>query len=146
MAVEGSPVSAERRLNLAREVFSRAEGRCEYCHLPQAAFQRKFHLEHITARSHGGATELDNLALACWPCNLHKSSNLAGIDPQSGEVVALFHPRKDTWADHFEMLRAGICGKTPQGRTTVQTLRMNSESQQLVRAELWREGIVGEKV
>jgi hypothetical protein len=132
-------------LSLALEVFSRAVGRCEYCHLPQAAFQRKFHLEHITARSHGGATVLDNLALACWPCNLRKSINLAGIDPETGEVVALFHPRKDSWEDHFEAWRVEICGKTPQGRATVQTLRMNSESQQLVRMELWREGIFGEK-
>ena len=113
--------------------------------MPQTAFQRTFHLEHITARSHGGATDLDNLALACWPCNLRKSINLAGIDPETGEVAALFHPRKDTWADHFEAWRVEICGKTPQGRATVNTLRMNTESQQVARAELWREGIFGER-
>ena len=137
-------------MNLAREVFARAADRCEYCHMPQTAFQRTFHLEHITARSHGGATDLDNLALACWLCNLRKGANLAGIDPQTGEVVVLFHPRKDTWADHFEVRRENslvdIRGKTPQGRATVHTLRMNTEGQQLLRAELWREGILGEAV
>jgi hypothetical protein len=137
-------------LSLALEVFARADDRCEYCHTPQTAFQRTFHLEHITARSHGGATDLDNLALACWLCNFRKGSNLAGIDPQTGEVVVLFHPRKDKWADHFEIQcessTADIRGKTSQGRATVNTLRMNTESQQLLRAELWREGIFGEKV
>jgi hypothetical protein len=130
----------------------RAGGRCEYCHLPQAAYKRRFHLEHITARCHGGTEDLTNLALACAGCNMRKGVNLAGIDPQTGDVVVLFHPRKDAWADHFWIrivrLRGvlEICGKTPQGRATVHTLRMNGECGQLARTELWREGVLGDEI
>lgn len=130
----------------------RARGRCEYCHLPQSAYKRRFHLEHITARCHGGTEDLANLALACGGCNLRKGINLAGIDPQTGDVTALFHPRKDVWADHFEIRLIAqqgalrICGKTPQGRATVHTLRMNAESAQLARTELWRERALDDEI
>ena len=126
----------------------RAGARCEYCHLPQSGYQRRFHLEHITARCHGGSEDFANLALACGNCNLRKGINLAGIDPQTGDVAALFHPRKNVWADHFEIRiirRLGalveICGKTPQGRATVHTLRMNCAGTRLARTGLWREGV-----
>ncbi len=134
----------------------RAAGRCEYCHLPQSAYKRRFHLEHIIARCHGGTEDFGNLALACAGCNLRKGVNLAGIDPQTGDVAALFHPRKDAWADHFEIRLVRrwsplegvleICGRTPQGRATVHTLRMNGESTQLARTQLWRERALGEDI
>jgi hypothetical protein len=41
-----------------------AAGLCEYCPIPEAAFRRPFHIEHVIAWQHGGATELDNLS-AC---------------------------------------------------------------------------------
>ena len=83
---------------------------------------------------------------------MRKGVNLAGIDPQAGDVVLLFHPRKDAWAEHFEMRfirpqnALEICGKTPQGRATVHTLRMNGESAWLARRELWREGVFEEEI
>jgi 5-methylcytosine-specific restriction endonuclease McrA len=86
---------------LAGAVQRRAVYRCEYCGVPQAAFRRPFHLEHIIARQHGGGTVPENLALACWQCNLKKGPNLTGIDPETGRVTRLFHPRKDNWQDHF---------------------------------------------
>ena len=74
---------------LAEEVRRRAGYRCEYCRLPQVAFRRSFHIEHIVARQHGGSKQLDNLALACWNCNLKKGPNLAGVDPGTGQTAAL---------------------------------------------------------
>ena len=71
----------------ATEVRRRAAGLCEYCRIPEAAFRRPFHIEHVIARQHGGVTELDNLALACWTCNLKKGPNLTGIDPQSKRIT-----------------------------------------------------------
>jgi hypothetical protein len=134
--------------DLATEVRRRAAGRCEYCRVPEAAFRRPFHIEHVTARQHGGLTELDNLALACWVCNLKKGPNLTGIDPQSRRITSLFHPRKDRWEDHFAFsvgtsVAAGIevRGLTAIGRTTVMVLGMNTEMRQMVRYELWREGV-----
>jgi 5-methylcytosine-specific restriction endonuclease McrA len=41
----------------------------------------------VSARQHGGETELHNLALACWTCNLKKGPNLTGIDPASKEFT-----------------------------------------------------------
>jgi len=85
----------------AEEVRRRAFGRCEYCHLPQSAFPRPFHIEHIVAKQHGGQSRFDNLALACWNCSLKKGPNLSGIDPMNSTVAALFNPRKDKWDEHF---------------------------------------------
>src|SRR5260370_33397835 len=86
---------------LTAAVRRRALDRCEYCHIPQVAFRRPFHIEHIVARQPGGGTELDNLALACWLCDRKKGPNLTGIDPETGDIVPIFHPRKDEWTSHF---------------------------------------------
>ena len=76
-------------------VWSRAGHRCEYCRLQQEdePFYR-LHVEHIVAKQHGGTDDPDNLALACHHDNEHKGPNLSGIDPQTGKVVRLFHPRR----------------------------------------------------
>ena len=60
------------------------------------------HVEHIVAKQHGGHDHLDNLALACHRCNLRKGTNLTGIDPLGGDMVGLFHPRRDRLAEHFQ--------------------------------------------
>ena len=133
---------------LTREVRSRAGHCCEYCLIPQAAFRRPFHIEHVVARQHGGTAHLDNLALACWHCNLKKGPNLAGLGPATGLMGPLFHPRKEKWTDHFAahvggLMRLGIeiRGSTPVGRATVRVLGMNEEMRRMLRYELWREGI-----
>lgn len=82
-----------------RSVRQRAADTCEYCGLKQYD-QPAFRL-HVVPRKHGGTDELKNLALACRHCNLHKSSNLSGIDEVTGEVVRLFHPRRDIWSEHL---------------------------------------------
>lgn len=119
-------------MNEATRTFvrDRAGDACEYCGLsqhdsPLAALQ----VDHITPRQHGGSDDLDNLALACIDCNLHKGPNLAGLDPDSGALTELFHPRRHKWADHFEWRGIYILGKTPIGRTTVRVLNLNSAEQ-----------------
>ncbi len=92
----------------AAAVRRRAGDRCEYCHLPQSAYRRPFHIEHVVARQHGGSNELDNLALACWYCNLKKGPNLSGIDAHTGLMTALFNPRKDEWSDHFSPVAGAL--------------------------------------
>lgn len=132
---------------LAVQVRRRAGNLCEYCHLPQEAFRRAFHIEHIVAKQHGGKTQLDNLALACWYCNLKKGPNLTGIDPDSGAVVPLFHPRGGRWTDHFGLSVTldnipgiDVNGLTSAGRATVRVLGMNEQIRRILRYELWREG------
>jgi hypothetical protein len=109
-------------------VRDRAGGSCEYCGLhedqsPLAAL----HVEHICPIKHGGDDDLDNLALACIDCNLHKGSNVAGYDPETGLLTELFHPRHQRWAEHFTWQGVLIVGSTAIGRTTVEVLQMNTE-------------------
>ena len=85
-----------------------------------------FHVEHIVARKHNGSDQLDNLALACPECNLHKGSNLTGIDPDSGLVTRLFDPRTQIWSEHFVWEGLRIVGQTAVGRTTNWMLDLNS--------------------
>ena len=116
-------------------VRQRAANRCEYCRLhqddsPLAAL----HLEHIRPRKHGGSDDESNLGLACIDCNLHKGPNLTGIDPLTGAVTELFHPRQQRWEDHFAFEGIYITGTTAVGRTTIQVLDMNSDDQLNLRA------------
>lgn len=109
-------------------VRDRSKDRCEYCRIPQRHFVQTFHIEHIVALSHGGEDSSENAAVACRRCNLHKGPNLSGLDPLTGGLTRLFHPRQDLWADHFEQEESGqILGRTPIGRTTVEVLAMNAE-------------------
>lgn len=111
-------------------VQQRAGNRCEYCQLHQDDSPlASLHIEHIIARKHGGTDEPENLCLACIDCNLHKGPNLTGLDPETGAVTTLFHPRRQQWADHFAWGGIRITGLTPEGRTTVRVLNMNSDEQ-----------------
>lgn len=110
-----------------QRVRERAGNCCEYCLIREEVVPSPpLHIEHVIARQHGGLDNADNLALACDRCNLYKGPNLTGIDPATGNLVILFHPRKENWADHFAMERGFIIGLTPTGRTTVRVLNMNA--------------------
>jgi len=118
-------------------VQERAGYRCEYCQLHQEDSPLAvLHVEHIIPRIHGGTDDLDNLALACIDCNLHKGPNLTGVDPETKRVTELFHPRLQRWEDHFELRDTWVVGRTPVGRATVPVLAMNSDEQLELRAEL----------
>jgi hypothetical protein len=123
-----------------RSVRERAAHRCEYCHMPQAARRLRFPIDHITAEQHHGKTEPENLALCCARCNRHKGPNLAGIDPLTGAMERLFHPRLDFWTEHFRWNGALIEGRTAIGRATVDVLVMNHPEELAVRRELIENG------
>ena len=111
-------------------VRERAGHRCEYCQLYQDDSPLAvLHIEHIIPKKHGGTDDTDNLALACIDCNLHKGSNLTGIDPETDEITELFHPRRHQWEEHFEWKGIFIVGVTAIGRTTVRVFNMNSDDQ-----------------
>ncbi len=117
-------------------VRRRAANRCEYCLLPQEYSDLTHHIEHVVARQHRGSDEVDNLALACHRFNLRKGSNLTGIDPVTGAVEPLFHPRRDEWTNHFRLRGVHIEGITSVGRTTVDVLAVNDARRLELRAEL----------
>jgi hypothetical protein len=123
--------------NTRQIVVRRARNYCEYCAIAQVqAPFREFHVEHIIAKQHGGTDGVENLCLACDRCNAYKGPNLAAIDPDSGDVVTLFHPRRDRWHDHFALRGAEIVGRTARGRATVRLLHMNDNWRISLRAEL----------
>ncbi len=82
----------------------------------------------------------ENLAWACHRCNRHKGTNLSGIDPDTREVVMLFHPRRDRWSEHFTLVGVRLRGLTATGRATVWLLQMNAERRLERRAELLKRG------
>ena len=107
------------------QVRQRAGGRCEYCGIPEEAQLYPFHIEHIIALRHGGASDLDNLAWSCFDCNVAKGTDIASYDEETGDLTPLFNPRQQAWAEHFEMLEGLIIGLTPVGRVTVRLLKLN---------------------
>jgi hypothetical protein len=122
-------------------VRARAANHCEYCRLPQELVPLVgFHVEHVIPRQHGGDDRSDNLALACFHCNLHEGPNLSGTDLASGELVPLFHPRRERWDDHFTLSEFSIVGRTPTGTVTAHVLAMNAPSRLELRAELGLRG------
>src|SRR5687767_9387889 len=125
---------------LRQLVTTRAHGLCEYCQTSQAIVI-EMEIDHIVPEVAGGVTEGENLCLACISCNTCKRDYQSGIDPQSGEDVLLFNPRKQQWHEHFHWSDDGaqIVGTTSTGRATVSRLQMNRDI--VVRArQRWVQG------
>lgn len=118
---------------LRREVIERAGNRCEYCLLPAEVAFFPHEVDHVVAEKHGGATAIDNLAFACWRCNRHKGTDLTSLDPQTRQLSPLFNPRTQVWAEHFAYEGERVIGLTPEGRTTVSLLKLNSDERLLER-------------
>ncbi|MBD2186047.1 HNH endonuclease [Planktothrix sp. FACHB-1355] len=124
---------------LRRTVEERANYRCEYCLLPAGVAFFPHEVDHAIAEKHGGATDADNLALACWRCNRHKGTDLGSFDPQTGAFSFLFNPRTQQWNEHFRLEEVTIVGLTPEGRTTVNLLQLNSDERLAERRRLLAE-------
>ncbi len=69
------------------------------------------------------------MVLSCQGCNNHKYNKITGIDTVTQEGVELFHPRNQTWTEHFywsdDVLE--ILGKNAIGRVTVEELKLNRQ-------------------
>lgn len=118
---------------LRREVIERAGNRCEYCLLPAEVAFYPHEVDHVIAEKHGGATDINNLAFACWRCNRHKGSDLTSFDPQTQRLSLLFDPRTQIWSEHFVYEGERIIGLTPAGRTTIILLQLNSDARLIER-------------
>lgn len=104
---------------LRREINQRAFGRCEYCLLSQEDAFFPHEPDHVIAEKHGGSTTIENLALACFDCNRFKGSDIASIDADTGNLVALFNPRTQEWNEHFSLGGGLIIALSPIGSATV---------------------------
>ncbi len=127
-----TPVSA----GLRQIVFSRAGNCCEYCRLAQDDSFFSHEVDHIIAEKHRGTTTEDNLCVSCFDCNRYKGSDIASLDPETGQLTALFDPRRDRWDEHFRLDRARIVPLTAIGRVTVFVLKLNSDEQVIKRSSL----------
>ncbi|NEU71331.1 HNH endonuclease [Hassallia byssoidea VB512170] len=130
-------------IKLVRE---RAKYLCEYCHSLEEASAAQFSIDHIVPQSLSGSDDADNLALACQRCNGYRYNFTTGIDPETGEMISLFNPRKQKWSDNFIWSADGltIFGITPTGRATCNRLDLNderhNESSILKARRLWIKG------
>ncbi|MFO0811401.1 MAG: HNH endonuclease signature motif containing protein [Gemmataceae bacterium] len=127
--------------SLTRLVWERAGGCCEYCRLPQAYSDLPYQIDHVIAEQHGGRTVRANLALACLPDNKRKGPNLSGIDPVTGKLVPLFHPRRQRWGRHFRWRGPYLVGRTQTGRATIRVLAINAPDRVDLRRCLIAEGV-----
>lgn len=105
-----------------------ARDRCGYCQTQQALAYGPLEVDHIMPVAAGGADDLQNLWLACRPCNQYKGAQTTGLDPQSGEQVRLFNPRLDAWHEHSAWRADGthVIGIPACGRATVAALNLNN--------------------
>ena len=118
---------------LSRAVRARARQRCQCCLMHEILQGATFHVEHVVPQSKGGDSLLENLALACPGCNLHKASRIVAIDPATGNPAPLYHPVQQTWTVHFRFNGYEVEGLTASGRATVVVLDMNRPRRQLIR-------------
>ncbi len=88
---------------LRRQVADRANHSCEYCRIHEDDAGYEHQVDHVISRMHNGKSVAQNLAYACVICNRRKGSDIASIDPATGEMVRLFNPRQDSWFEHFEL-------------------------------------------
>ena len=114
-------------VELQRAVRAHFADCCAYCRTLENLTVTTFEFEHILPLSAGGKTALENLCLSCPSCNRFKATRTVAPDPLTGQVVPLFHPVLDRWADHFVWNEdaTAMTGLTATGRATIAMLRMN---------------------
>ena len=117
---------AEHLSEFMRELArKRAGNRCEYCLVHQYTQSASFHVDHVVPRSRGGASEMENLALACAHCDRQKWDFVEAFDPATGQTAPLFNPRTERWSDHFSFWGYRVVGRSATGRATVEALKLN---------------------
>jgi len=130
-------MSSRVPLSLRRQVFSRAEGLCEYCLIHESDTFLGLQIEHIVSEKHGGRTVAENLAAACVFCNRFKGSDIASLT-SAGKLIRLFNPRLDLWHEHFRLDRFQILGVSKVGQATTGLLCFNIADRLLERQTLIR--------
>lgn len=110
---------------LRDQVARRAAYRCEYCRIGEDDAGFPHHVDHVISRKHGGPSVPENLAYACATCNRHKGADVASVHPDTGDPIRLFNPRRDRWADHFQLDGPHILPLTEIGAVTLRLLRLN---------------------
>jgi 5-methylcytosine-specific restriction endonuclease McrA len=74
---------------LRKQVENRADDLCEYCLIPIEETYFGGEIDHIVSIKHDGETILENLALACQPCNRNKGNDL-GSNSATTNILTRF--------------------------------------------------------
>ncbi|MCC6726976.1 MAG: HNH endonuclease [Saprospiraceae bacterium] len=114
-------------------VGTRALFRCEYCQMLESDSFLPFEIDHIVSQKHGGGNELENLAYACPHCNQYKGTDLTTFLSSYKDIVAIFNPREQAWADHFYMENGEIIAKSRVAEATIKLLRLNEPERLIIR-------------
>ena len=114
---------------MRQQLLEEADYRCGYCLSTEVLSGIPLTVDHILPIASGGSDEIDNLWMACRPCNEIKGVQTESKDVESGETVPLFNPRFQSWREHFEWDETGtiIIGKTSIGRATLSALGLNRD-------------------
>ncbi|MEO0885152.1 MAG: HNH endonuclease signature motif containing protein [Cyanobacteria bacterium J06648_10] len=123
---------------LQQQVRNQFASCCAYCRTAELLTATTFEIEHIIPLSTGGKTQYDNLCLACPTCNRYKAARRTGLDPQTDQIVPLFHPQQQSWNKHFSWSADStqISSLTPTSRATCTALKMNRDPLLRVR-KMW---------
>jgi len=115
--------------SLRQKIAKDAAYRCGYCLTMQEFTAMPMHIEHIIPLAPGGETIEDNLWLACPLCNGYKATKTEGVDPDTGQIVSLYNPRRRVWREHFGWDSGGIeiIGIISISRATVNVLKLNNK-------------------
>jgi hypothetical protein len=118
---------------LRRQVAARADNLCEYClvHEQETAFGCA--VDHVISLKHGGTSDIGNLAYACVFCNRFKGSDIGSIILETQEFTRFYNPRRDRWADHFQLTDAVLSPLTSIGQVTARILGFNDSDRLLER-------------
>ncbi|MEA5460986.1 HNH endonuclease signature motif containing protein [Arcicella sp. LKC2W] len=99
---------------------------CEYCLYSDDDTLFKHQIDHIISLKHGGSSDLENLAYACFLCNNSKGSDVGTILLPGTTFIRFYNPRTDNWNDHFELYHGVIYAKSQIGQATIKILEMNN--------------------
>lgn len=131
-----------QRISLQLRIFvaDNAGHRCEYCLIHQSDLEYTFHVDHIISLKHGGGNDFENLALSCSVCNQNKGTDLGTYLQGGNQLIRLFHPRRDKWAEHFEHDYGEIIPLTDIGASTIKVLDLNHPDRIILRRLLTEAG------
>lgn len=120
---------------LREAVVTRACHVCEYCLIHEDDAYHGCEVDHVISVKHDGATELENLAYACFQCNRHKGTDI-GSRGSTGDFIRFFNPRADRWSDHSRLQSGRIEGESEIGAVTGRILDFNHPERVLLRRVL----------
>ena len=107
--------------SLREQIRQRAGFVCEYCGVSETQAGGELTIDHYHPQAQGGTDDDANLLYCCPRCNSYKASYW----PLDDEAPHLWHPRQETFAQHFLLLDGRLYSRTTTGVFTIRRLHLN---------------------